>query len=416
MKQVLVIDESPLFREYVKNKLVAEKISVETAINHREGAKKMFSSLPDLVIMDASMPYDELLAFLKQKNQSPNSVRIPLILSGPQLPKEKIAQLALFNVVRYINKPIKVDLFFENIGKRLGVSIPIDTTQGIIETHVSGNILFVEVSQGLNREKISLLHYRLAELIAQNDIANPKVVVMISNLQLCFIDGSNLELLFNSILADYRIRAKNVKVLTLDPFVKDLIKGHNEYELIETADNVAELLPSIVPPNSTGTDITEQITNHILNAEKENVVGSVQMRLSSDNENASVEEMYESTIRIAIVDDDAVTRTMLAKAFAPINTRVVGFETGDAFLEEMPKAEFDLVILDIFMPGTNGFDILIKLRNAQFAGQVIVYTSFSKREAVIQALSLGAASYLIKPLRPEQIVQKSIEVLNQPKA
>ena len=40
MKQVLIIDETPLFRDYVKDKLVTDKIIVETALNHYDGAKK----------------------------------------------------------------------------------------------------------------------------------------------------------------------------------------------------------------------------------------------------------------------------------------------------------------------------------------------------------------------------------------
>ncbi|MBP5792087.1 MAG: response regulator, partial [Spirochaetaceae bacterium] len=63
------------------------------------------------------------------------------------------------------------------------------------------------------------------------------------------------------------------------------------------------------------------------------------------------------------------------------------------------------------MPGLNGFDILTALRDLEYPPVVIVYSSMSNRESVIQALSLGAKSYLIKPLKPEADVQKAQELL-----
>ena len=63
------------------------------------------------------------------------------------------------------------------------------------------------------------------------------------------------------------------------------------------------------------------------------------------------------------------------------------------------------------MPGLNGFDILTALRDLEYPPVVIVYSSMSNRESVIQALSLGAKSYLIKPLKPEAVVQKAQELL-----
>ncbi|MBO4727411.1 MAG: response regulator, partial [Spirochaetaceae bacterium] len=68
-------------------------------------------------------------------------------------------------------------------------------------------------------------------------------------------------------------------------------------------------------------------------------------------------------------------------------------------------------VLDILMPGLNGFDILTALRDLEYPPVVIVYSSMSNRESVIQALSLGAKSYLIKPLKPEAVVQKAQELL-----
>ena len=64
------------------------------------------------------------------------------------------------------------------------------------------------------------------------------------------------------------------------------------------------------------------------------------------------------------------------------------------------------------MPGISGFDILARLGNSAQAVPIIIYSQTTKREDVIRALSLGAKHYLVKPQKPEVIVQKAIELLH----
>ena len=78
----------------------------------------------------------------------------------------------------------------------------------------------------------------------------------------------------------------------------------------------------------------------------------------------------------------------------------------------MNKHKYDLIVLDIFMPGISGFDTLKKLQDVSDVPPIIVYSQAVQKEAVIQALSLGAKRYLVKPQKPEIIVQKSIELLH----
>jgi DNA-binding response OmpR family regulator len=123
------------------------------------------------------------------------------------------------------------------------------------------------------------------------------------------------------------------------------------------------------------------------------------------------EETDSKKIKVAIIDDDAVIRRLLQTAFGSINAECELFDSGAEFLVATNRKKYDLIILDIFMPGISGFDILINLHNKKYLTPVIVYSNATQREAVIQALSLGAKSYLIKPLKPEAILQKAVEVL-----
>ncbi len=410
MKQVLIIDAPPLFRDFLKEKLSSVGIEVSTANGRRDAFTKTISSLPDLIIIDFQESFVELMDFLQKKRDNPNAVSIPIIITGPALRSDKLAQLLPFKVIKYFNRPIKFDVFFDSIGRVLKTALSIDTTLSIMETHLNDNIIFIEIAQGLNRDKIAMIRYKISEMIDANKISSPKIVLMLTNLTLCFSDSTNLELLLNNVISDQRVRHKYIKILSMDPFTRDFIHGHVEYNDLEVVDNLSGVLATLINERDDG-DLTGTIADKILSATEDAGEGLVEMRFFSETGVLDDGEEHKKLI-IAIVDDDAVVRTLLEKIFMSIDAEVVSFGSGSEFLAATNKRVFDLVILDVFMPGISGFDILMNLRAKQYPSPVIVYSNATQKASVVQALSLGAKSYLIKPLKPDAIIQKAIEVLN----
>jgi DNA-binding response OmpR family regulator len=123
-------------------------------------------------------------------------------------------------------------------------------------------------------------------------------------------------------------------------------------------------------------------------------------------------EKTDSAFSIAIVDNDTASIGPLVPLFEQAGGYTEVFDSGSDFLSAINNRKFDLIIIDIFMPGLSGFDILKALMDKRYKASPIVYTRVSQREAVIQALSLGAGTYLIKPLPPEGVVRKSLEILS----
>ncbi|MCI1209473.1 MAG: response regulator [Treponema sp.] len=412
MKQVLIIDASPLFREFLKEKLTAERVGVEIVHGRRDAFTKLISLLPDLVILDINEDFDDLIDFLQKKQKDPNAKSIPMIIAGPLIAREKVATLGQFNVVKYFTKPIKFDIFFESIGRILRAGFSIDVTPCMLEIHLNHNIIFIEIAQGLNREKIALLKYKLSEIIDTKRLENPKIILMMTDLSLSFIDCSNLELLFDNIIADERIQKKNVKVLSLDKFTRDIIAGHPQYTGIEVVTNLSHVLNSLIDSDPSAT-VTDMISDRILaSSETDADQGSVEMRFYSDSGVINKDEDHGTMLTVAIVDDDAVIRSMLKAAFATIGAECKLFDSGSEFISANNKFRYDLIILDIYMPGISGFEILKKLHQNPDSPPVIIYSQATQRQAVIQALSMGAKSYLVKPQKPEAIINKAIEVLH----
>jgi len=408
MKKVLIIDSSKLFSDFMKEKLSSENVSVEITNGRRDAYTRLITILPDLVIMDAPDSFTDLMDFLKSKISDPNAKKIPIILTGPQIDKAKMASLGRFGVIKYFPTPIKFNSFIESIGNCLQISFSVDTSVSILEVHQNNNIIIVEFAKVLNREKISLLKYKITELIEKNDIHVPKLVLLMTDLELSFVDGINLEYLFETILSIDAVQEKYIKILSSDKFVYDFIDGHEQFRDIKVVNDLRNILSSLLSISVAPNEIPELIAEEILNQDKVDEDG-IDRRFNFDLDKNDTEG---TVFKVAIVDDDNIIRTVLQKSLSSMGAETVLFDNGSNFLDSIEENHFDLAIIDIFMPGVSGFDILSKLKVTPNAPPIIVYSQATQREVVIQALSLGASSYLVKPQKPDVIIAKVIEVLH----
>ncbi|MBO4508819.1 MAG: response regulator [Spirochaetaceae bacterium] len=234
---------------------------------------------------------------------------------------------------------------------------------------------------------------------------------MMSDMTLNFVDGSNLEFMMEAILSGSHILRKNVKILTKDEFTKQLIAGHKEYEGVEVVNSISTVLPEILG-NGISSDIAQIIHDKILTSESDIHDTTAEMRFQSELGGGDAPKPQNTNrMKIAVIDDDPVIQQILQSTFARINADTELFNSGIEFMNKVNTENYSLVILDIFMPGISGFDIITTLHNRNYKAPIIVYSSATQREVVIQALSLGARSYLVKPQKPEALLQKVQEVL-----
>ena len=333
-----------------------------------------------------------------------------MIIVGPEIPRTSISNLAKYGVFKYFTKPIKFDVLIEVISRIIKTPITMDDTPSVIETHVNGNIIFVDIAQGLNRDKIEILKYKLADIVAKNKMHEPKIIIMMTSLELTFVDGTNLEILFDNLINSFAL--KNIKVLSLNKFTTELLEGHPAYHGIEVAESLNDVLNALVDSGTAG-DVSDIVSDKILFADDQSIPSSIDTRFGNDKGGSTkADEEKSSTIKVAIVDGDEATRKLLATAFQSINAETVTFENGNSFVSAIPKDQFDVIILDLYLADINGLDILRNLQRQGFTTPIIVYSQATSKEVVLQSLSLGARSYLVKPQKPALIIQKALGVLN----
>jgi DNA-binding response OmpR family regulator len=101
---------------------------------------------------------------------------------------------------------------------------------------------------------------------------------------------------------------------------------------------------------------------------------------------------------IAILDDEDQVRVALARLLRAHGYQVIGFQTGQELVQAVDKREIDCVLLDLFMPGMSGFDVLAALQDHAKAPPVIVVSAHDEADMRARALALNARSVQRKPI------------------
>lgn len=107
--------------------------------------------------------------------------------------------------------------------------------------------------------------------------------------------------------------------------------------------------------------------------------------------------------KLLVVDDEAIIRNSLAKWFSEEGYEVTTAESAKTALIEMAAEQFDLALLDIKMPGTDGVELQKKIHEIDPELMVIMMTGYASVETAVAALKNGAYDYVSKPFDPDDI-------------
>ena len=124
--------------------------------------------------------------------------------------------------------------------------------------------------------------------------------------------------------------------------------------------------------------------------------------------------MRERKRSVLVIDDNEDIRHLLTLVLENAGFTVLTGIDGADGLAQTRSAKPDLILLDAMMPGLNGFEVLEKIRNDRDSKinsiPILMLTSRSSVEDIDMAIDLGATSYVVKPFRPEKLIQKVISI------
>lgn len=116
--------------------------------------------------------------------------------------------------------------------------------------------------------------------------------------------------------------------------------------------------------------------------------------------------------RVLVIDDDAALCELLTEYLAPEGFQAESVHDGEKGLVRACDGDYDLIVLDVMLPGINGFEVLRQLRT-KASTPVVMLTARGEEVDRIVGLEIGADDYLPKPFNPRELVARMRAILRR---
>jgi DNA-binding response OmpR family regulator len=109
---------------------------------------------------------------------------------------------------------------------------------------------------------------------------------------------------------------------------------------------------------------------------------------------------------ILAVDDTEFFLAMLKAVFQNTKFKLICVTSGEDALKVLERYNPDLLLLDIEMPGMNGYELAAKIRESGQKAPIVFLTGNAKKENVVKAVKAGAVDFIVKPINKKEVVAK----------
>ncbi len=412
MNKIIVIESDELLRTFITEKLRNFNFEVIPCKDGFEGIIKIKNEVPDLIIMNLILDRMNALQVLKEKGEYKTTTSIPVILISGNMDKDAMDKLSKYKITRIMSKPIKLDTLVLNINEILKLKIELDKTQSLVDIHLNDDVLFIEVSTGLNKEKIEILKYKIAQIRANYAKNIMKVLVIFTNIQDSPDNLLKLNLLFEIIQNSTEASNSGIKILTTsNAVITNMPK--TDFSGIEVTDDFGKAIDTFgkIDAFAYGDEI-EDIKTDFLNTH--HAAADEHVELSFAHEKIQMKAMLRDKHSIAIVDDDLYILEYMATVLEREEWTIYTYESAKVFLSDMWINKPDLIFLDLMMPEMNGFQLVKVLQERNIFIPTVIVTALSQKEMVLKAREFGITNFLTKPLSSDKLIAKAEELLNMP--
>ena len=109
-------------------------------------------------------------------------------------------------------------------------------------------------------------------------------------------------------------------------------------------------------------------------------------------------------MNVLVIEDENLSRLTLRRILSHLQVKVTEAANGEEALELLPSAQPDLILLDLGLPGIDGYETLSRIRSLEgFTNTPVVCISASKDlSAIVKLRELGITDYLVKPIRADE--------------
>lgn len=123
----------------------------------------------------------------------------------------------------------------------------------------------------------------------------------------------------------------------------------------------------------------------------------------------------DTDIKILVVDDDEVVRLSYLRSLADTRWNIESAWDGIEALRAIGEKAFDVVLLDLRMPGLDGMKVLKAIKDKRPETEVVIITGYPSIETAKEAVRLGAHDYLAKPVGPDDVINAARDAMTRKK-
>jgi DNA-binding NtrC family response regulator len=110
--------------------------------------------------------------------------------------------------------------------------------------------------------------------------------------------------------------------------------------------------------------------------------------------------------RVLLVDDETIFTKNMSKLLKFRGYEVAAVNSGDAAIRELEQSHFDVIVLDLKMPGMDGISTLKEIMKLGLFTETLILTGHGSIDTALEAMKLGAYDYLTKPCEIDELVTK----------
>jgi DNA-binding response OmpR family regulator len=387
MKKILIIEDDQIVANVYRNKLAVEGYRAESAADGETGLKVMRTFKPDAIVLDLMLPGISGIDVIKQVRSETEFSKLPIIV---------FSNTYLTNLIQ--------------------------------EAWKAGATKCISKSNCSPKEVLDVVRHTIGESGSMPKI-NPPAAATPTPAAKTIEMGAETDSAFQADLRDAFIDSLPATLISLRAALQTLIKADNEMTRLK---EIYELYRRI----------------HALNGNA-GIAGLVQIAHMAASLEALLKELYEkpkninaSTLRtvaaavgflvflgerdtlpktkeapaanILVVDDEAISRRAIIYALEKAHLQSINVESPETAYELLAGSHFDLVFLDVDMPGMTGFELCTKLRALPFHKKtpVVFVTSLSDFDNRTSSTMAGGNDFIAKPfLFIELTVKALIHVL-----
>lgn len=391
-KKILIVDDDRLVVSAYKSKLEGERYIVEVAGNGEQALRMLESEPVDLVILDFSIPGMNGVEVLKAIRSQPGAEVLPVIVfTNPFSPilAQAASKAGATGCVR------KSDC---TPGQMLAIvrevfasgAMPTKVSPGVEPASTAAAATPVGNSGEIHSAESAAVDMKSqARLVADFLASAPQELVSLRTGHHAFVNSQN----DNVRLAQLSEMHRQARLLAGAAAVAGFRKiaqmaGALEALLIQLCDRPASITPSAIRTIAPAVDLLASLFDHATKPEAEALVPPA----------------------ILVVDDEVISREAICSALAKANLEAVFLDDSRSAQRLLEQDRFDLIFLDVEMPGLSGLDLCAKIRKmaANCATTVVFVTAHSDFGSRAQSNLSGGDDFIAKPFLSGELAVKAL--------